>query len=104
MQRGRLEHLRRAGAGGCRAFYASFHGARGRAFIANVSVSARDGNDRFGSGLHDFRRNCRALASLRLAVRRSGWYHPAMSEKKLKKPLKLKARLPRGLEDRGPAA
>jgi len=38
-----------------------------------------------------------------LAGRRSGWYHAKMSEKKPKKPQKLKARLPRGLIDRGPS-
>jgi histidyl-tRNA synthetase len=38
----------------------------------------------------------------KLARFRPGWYHPAMSEKP-KKPQKLRARLPRGLGDRGPA-
>jgi histidyl-tRNA synthetase len=40
-----------------------------------------------------------------LARFRPGWYHPAMQEKsdKPKKPQKLRARLPRGLGDRGPA-
>jgi histidyl-tRNA synthetase len=39
----------------------------------------------------------------RVALPRLGWYLPPMAEKP-KKPQKLKARLPRGLEDRGPAA
>lgn len=38
-----------------------------------------------------------------VALPRLGWYLPPMAEKP-KKPQKLKARLPRGLEDRGPAA
>jgi histidyl-tRNA synthetase len=38
-----------------------------------------------------------------VAAPRLGWYHPAMADKP-KKPQKLRARLPRGLEDRGPAA
>jgi histidyl-tRNA synthetase len=38
----------------------------------------------------------------RVAALRVGWYHPPMADKP-KKPQKLKARLPRGLADRGPA-
>jgi histidyl-tRNA synthetase len=38
-----------------------------------------------------------------VAARRLRWYHPPMADKP-KKPQKLRARLPRGLEDRGPAA
>jgi len=38
-----------------------------------------------------------------VAAPRLGWYQPAMADKP-KKPQKLRARLPRGLEDRGPAA
>jgi histidyl-tRNA synthetase len=38
-----------------------------------------------------------------LAGRFGGWYQPAMSDKKSKKPQKLRARLPRGLVDRTPA-
>ena len=38
-----------------------------------------------------------------VAASRLDWYHPAMADKP-KKPQKLRARLPRGLEDRGPAA
>ena len=38
-----------------------------------------------------------------VALPRLGWYHPRMADKP-KKPQKLRARLPRGLEDRGPAA
>src|SRR3569623_654646 len=44
--------------------------------------------------------NCPASA---LAGRFGGWYQPAMSDKKSKKPQKLRARLPRGLVDRTPA-
>jgi histidyl-tRNA synthetase len=38
-----------------------------------------------------------------LAGRFGGWYQPAMSDKKSKKPQKLRARLPRGLVDRTPS-
>src|SRR5438552_15359613 len=38
-----------------------------------------------------------------VAAPRLRWYHPPMADKP-KKPQKLRARLPRGLEDRGPAA
>jgi histidyl-tRNA synthetase len=38
-----------------------------------------------------------------LAGRFGGWYQPAMSDKKPKKPQKLRARLPRGLIDRTPS-
>ncbi len=39
-----------------------------------------------------------------VAALRLGWYQRATMADKPKKPQKLKARLPRGLEDRGPAA
>src|SRR5665213_2101744 len=45
----------------------------------------------------------RGDTSNRVAGPRQRWYQPAMADKP-KKPQKLRARLPRGLEDRGPAA
>src|SRR3954465_9132606 len=59
-----------------------------------------------GSAAHHFARATRCAASGargRLAASVSGWYQPGNMAEKPKKPQKLRARLPRGLADRGAA-
>src|SRR3954465_5567073 len=59
-----------------------------------------------GSAAHHFARATRCAASGargRLAASVSGWYQPGPMAEKPKKPQKLRARLPRGLADRGAA-